>query len=53
MVYHLNCLVCNIDEGTDDFESLDTICMRALANLANCQLNEIQSHLETAKETMF
>lgn len=45
--------VSNIDEGTDDFESLDTICMRALANLANCQLNEIQSHLETAKETMF
>lgn len=43
----------NIDVGTDDFESLETICMKALANLANCQLNEIQSHLETAKETMF
>lgn len=45
--------ISNIDEGTDDFETLETICMKALANLANCQLNEIQSHLETAKETMF
>lgn len=45
--------IANIDEGTDDFENLETICMKALANLANCQLNEVQSRLESAKETMF
>lgn len=42
-----------IDESSDDFASLDTICTKALANIANCELSEVGSRLESARETIF
>lgn len=45
--------VTEITKEDSNFSILETICMKALANLANCQLEEIQSHLESARETMF
>lgn len=39
-----------IDKDSDDFNTLETICLKALANLANCQLEEVGSHLESAKD---
>ena len=38
---------------SDDWKKLDTICMKALANLANCTLEEVDSKLESANETLF
>ena len=45
--------VSEIAKEDSNFSIIETICMKALANLANCQLEEIQSHLESARETMF
>lgn len=42
-----------IDVDSQDFGYLETICMKAIANLANCQLEEVNSHLEKAEETYF
>lgn len=36
-----------------DWKTLDTICMKALANLANCTVEEVDSKLESANETLF
>ena len=42
-----------IDKDSEDFSTLETICLKAMSNLANMQLEEINSHLESAKETFF
>lgn len=39
-----------IDKDSEDFNTLETICLKALANLANCQLEEVGSYLESAKD---
>lgn len=40
----------DIDTDSDEFNTLETICLKALANLANCQLEEVGSHLESARD---
>lgn len=42
-----------IDVSSDDFATLETICLKALANIANCQLEEVGSHLEKAYDSFF
>ena len=42
-----------ISVGSNDFTTLETICLKALANVANCQLEEIDSSLEKASESFF
>lgn len=42
-----------IDKSSKDFSTLETICLKALSNLANVQLEELNSHLETAYESFF
>ena len=42
-----------ISVDSDDFTTLETICLKALANVANCQLEEIDSSLEKASESFF
>jgi hypothetical protein len=43
----------DIEVDTKDFKTLETICLKALANLANTQLEELNSSLESARETFF
>lgn len=38
---------------SNDWKTLETICMKALANLANCTIEEVNSQLESAEETLF
>lgn len=42
-----------IDKDSEDFNALETICLKALSNIANCQLEEIDSSLESANESFF
>lgn len=42
-----------IDKSSGDFSTLETICLKALANIANCQLEEVNSYLDTAYESFF
>lgn len=42
-----------IDYDTKDFKTLETICMKALANLSNLELEDINSSLESANESFF
>ena len=42
-----------IERDSSDFQNLETICLKALSNLANCQLEDVGSHLESADETFF
>lgn len=42
-----------LDSSSEQFEILETICLKALANIANCQLEEVNSSLETAYESFF
>ena len=42
-----------INRDSSDFQNLETICLKALSNLANCQLEDVGSHLESAYETFF
>ena len=43
----------SIPLDSKDWKTLETICMKALANLANCTLEEVNSQLESAEETLF
>lgn len=38
---------------TNDFDALETICLKALSNLTNLEIEEIDSHLESASENQF
>lgn len=42
-----------IDPDSEDFLYMQTICLKALSNLANIPLNEVQSKLESVTETFF
>lgn len=42
-----------IDKTSNDFNVLETICLKALSNIANCQLEELDSSLESANESFF
>lgn len=42
-----------IDTDSDDFRTLQTICLKALSNLANCEIEDVDSHLESATESFF
>jgi S-DNA-T family DNA segregation ATPase FtsK/SpoIIIE len=43
----------NIEPNTSEFQTLETICLKALSNLANVQLEELDSSLESASENFF
>jgi S-DNA-T family DNA segregation ATPase FtsK/SpoIIIE len=43
----------DIDPDSEDFQNLETICFKALSNLANCEMEDINSKLESAKEGFF
>lgn len=42
-----------IDENSSEFKNLETICIKALARIANCEIEEIDSSLESAVESFF
>lgn len=42
-----------IDEYSEDFGTLETICLKALANVAKCEVEDVKSKLESATETYF
>lgn len=42
-----------IEQGDDEFSTLETICFKALANVLRCDMEEVKSELETAYETYF
>ncbi|MEM4385413.1 MAG: hypothetical protein QXD03_02560, partial [Candidatus Anstonellales archaeon] len=42
-----------IKKNSDDFLTLETICLKALANVAKCEFTELKSSLESAYETYF
>jgi len=42
-----------VDPSSSEFAQLDTICLKALANIANCELEEVKSHLDSAVESFF
>lgn len=43
----------DIDENSELFNSLETIALKALCNIAKCELEDVKSHLESATETYF
>lgn len=43
----------DIDPESDEFNTLETIALKALSNVAKCELDEVKSHLESATETYF
>lgn len=43
----------DIDVNSDTFNNLETIALKALCNVAKCELEDIKSHLESAIETYF
>lgn len=42
-----------IEVDSEDFKTLETICLKALSNISNTQLEELNSSLESATETIF
>lgn len=42
-----------ISPNSEEFETLEAICLKALSNVANCDINELDSHLESAYESYF
>ena len=38
---------------SDEFHTIETICLKALANVANCDLEDLDSKLESATESYF
>ena len=42
-----------LDTDCDDFAALEAISKKALSNLANCEVEELNSSLEEAKKTLF
>ena len=42
-----------IEVDSDDFKTLETMCLKALANIANCELEAVNSQIEKAEETFF
>lgn len=42
-----------IEVDSDEFRTLETMCLKALANIANCELEAVNSQIEKAEETFF
>lgn len=42
-----------IPPHSDEFHTIETICLKALANVANCDLEDLDSKLESATESYF
>lgn len=42
-----------MEEGTQEFLSLETMCLKAMANIMNCEISEVHSELRSAYETFF
>ena len=42
-----------IPYNSDEFHTIETICLKALANVANCDLEDLDSKLESATESYF
>lgn len=42
-----------IPEGSDEFNTLETICLKAISNVMKCEVEEVKSGLHSAYETYF
>jgi len=42
-----------IVKGTDEFEDIEALCLKALSNVAKCEIDEIDSYLDEAYESCF
>lgn len=42
-----------IDSYSEDFQTIETICLKALANVAKCEMEDVKSKLESATESYF
>lgn len=42
-----------IDSSSTEFNTLETIALKALSNVAKCELEDVKSHLESAVDTYF
>ena len=42
-----------IDIYSEDFATIETICLKALANVCRCEMEDVDSKLESAHETYF
>lgn len=42
-----------IQEGSDEFITLETMSLKALSNVAKCSIDDVESHLESATDTYF
>lgn len=43
----------DLDRNSNDFKSIETICYKALANVANCDLSDINTSVDRITETFF
>ena len=42
-----------LSQDSDDFQNIETICLKALSNVAKCEMEEVNSKLESVKESFF
>ena len=42
-----------LDSDSQDFEYIETICLKALANVAKCEMEDINSKLESVQDSYF
>lgn len=42
-----------IESYEEDYNTIDTICAKVLSNLLNCEIDEIDNHVEKITETLF
>lgn len=45
--------VTELAEYSDDFRTINTICLKALANVKKCEIEEIKSKVESVRESFF
>ena len=42
-----------LDVNSDEFATIETICLKALSNVCRCEMEEVKSSLESAEESYF
>lgn len=42
-----------LDVNSDEFATIETICLKALSNVCKCEMEEVKSNLESAEESYF
>ena len=42
-----------MDVNSDEFATIETICLKALSNVCKCEMEEVKSNLESAEESYF